>query len=76
MRFKRRKRGISRLAIIERKCDYIIEQISILRTEVKKREDFDYVISRMHNAARAMLRSCETERSSAILELAKTIQVK
>lgn len=58
---ERKRRRVSRIDRIERKCDRILSELILLRHRQSATDDMDTVIDRMHHAARRMLWQCENE---------------
>lgn len=71
-RYDKCRRRPSRLDRIEQKCDRILSELLIIRSQLgRRRDDIDTTIDRLHSAARNMRECCSKER-----EIYRSITVK
>lgn len=55
----------ARLRRIERKCDFILSEIVMLRQQLNRRNEPDILIDRLRSAADEMKRQCRRQRDAA-----------
>lgn len=60
----KRKKHLSKLDRIERKCDRILSELLISRRQSRQSADVDILIDQLHGAARKLRMQCELERDN------------